>query len=146
MKRHGRTGVLSALLAGLCLLLSVFWVAPAHATYRLTFVEATESPPLCVTRFAVENTSSATLLGLNAVIQLNSASGPVGTSRGLLIGPVSPGQTLIAEASAANLPCGQVESYTLVVEGCQTEAGSIDRVACAAAFQALEPFTSVIAR
>ena len=114
--------------------------------FRLSLVEPAAGDPICTARFAVENRSGATLLGLNGAVELIGPNGPIGVSRGLLVGPIGAGASLVAELQAANLPCGEITSYVFVVESCQTEAGFLDRRACAAAFEPVPPFTSVIVR
>ena len=121
--------------------------APAMASeYRVSLVEAGVQDYYCATTVAIENLSDAPLLGINTFVDLMSSNGLINTSRGVLVGPVLPGESVEARMLAPNEPCQDITSYVLVVGTCQVEEGFRNRHECADAFETVEPITGARGR
>ncbi|NBB82136.1 MAG: hypothetical protein GVY28_01895 [Alphaproteobacteria bacterium] len=116
------------------------------ADYRVSLVDAGMRDYYCTTTIAIENISDAPLVGINTFVDLMSADGLINTSRGVMAGPVAPGEAVQMTMDAPNEPCADIESYVLVVGSCQIENGFRNRDDCAAAFETIEPFTGARGR
>jgi hypothetical protein len=111
----------------------------AAADYRVSLLEAGTRDYYCATTITIENVSDTPLVSINAFVDLMRSDGLINTSRGVLAGPIAPGETVQMTMDAPNEPCADVESYVLVVGTCQVESGFRDRNACAAAFETVAP-------
>ena len=121
--------------------------APALAVdYRVSLVEAGTRDYYCTTTIAIENMSDAPLLGINTFVDLMGSAGLINTSRGVLAGPIAPGETIQATMDAPNEPCGDIETYVLVVGTCQLEGGFRNLDECADAVEAIHPITGARGR
>lgn len=116
------------------------------ADYRVSLAEAGTRDYYCTTTIEIENLSDAPLVSINTFVDLMSSDGLINTSRGVLAGPIAPGEALQMTMDAPNEPCGDIESYVLVVGTCQIESGFRNRNDCAAAFEAVEPITGARGR
>ncbi len=123
------------------------FTAPAlTADYRVSLVEAGTRDYYCTTTIEIENMSDAPLLGINTFVDLVGSSGLINTSRGVLAGPIAPGEAIQATMDAPNEPCGDIETYVLVVGTCQLEGGFRNRDECAEAVEAVHPITDARGR
>lgn len=133
-------------LAGLVLVTSG-WTAPvAAADYRVSLTEAGTRDYYCTTTIEIENLSDAPLVGINTFVDLVGANGLINTSRGVLAGPIAPGDAVQMTMDAPNEPCADIESYVLVVGTCQVETGFRNRNDCAAAFETVAPINGARGR
>ncbi|MBV6657425.1 MAG: hypothetical protein KI785_06605 [Devosiaceae bacterium] len=107
--------------------------------YRVALTAAGTRDYYCTTTIEIENLSEAPLLGINTFVDLMGSDGLINTSRGVLAGPIAPGEALQMTMDAPNEPCADIESYVLVVGTCQIESGFRNRNDCAAAFETVEP-------
>lgn len=138
-KRPGH--IIALAVAGLALPLPA-WAAD----YRVSLVEAGIRDYYCTTTIEIENLSDGSLVGINTFIDLVGPEGLINTSRGVMAGPIEPGDVLQMRMDAPNEPCGDIESYVLVVGTCQTDSGFRDRHDCAAAFETVDPITGARGR
>ncbi|MEM8640341.1 MAG: hypothetical protein AAGG51_16225 [Cyanobacteria bacterium P01_G01_bin.54] len=116
------------------------------ADYRVSLAEAGIRDYYCTTTIEIENLSDAPLLGINTFMDLMGADGLITTSRGVLAGPIAPGESVQMTMDAPNEPCAAIESYVLVVGSCQIESGFRNTDDCAAAFETVEPITGARSR
>lgn len=116
------------------------------ADYRVSLTEAGTRDYYCTTTIEIENISDAPLVGINTFVDLIGSDGLINTSRGVLAGPIAPGETAHMTMDAPNEPCADIESYMLVVGTCQVDGGFRNRDECAAAFEAVEPITGARGR
>ena len=113
--------------------------AASSADYRVSLTEAGTRDYYCTTTIEIENLSDTPLTSINTFVDLMGAEGLINTSRGVLAGPIDPGEALQMTMDAPNEPCGDIESYVLVVGTCQIGNGFRNRNDCAAAFESVEP-------
>lgn len=147
MKRPLRLGLLAAAKASVLVGLAVALGTNAEAAdYRVSLVEAGERDYYCTTTIKIENISDAPLLGINTFVDLVGSSGLINTSRGVLAGPIAPGEAIQMTMDAPNEPCADIETYVLVVGTCQIESGFRNRNDCAAAFETVQPITAARGR
>lgn len=118
----------------------------AAADYRVSLTEAGTRDYYCTTTIEIENISDAPLVGINTFVDLIGSNGLINTSRGVLAGPIAPGEALEMTMDAPNEPCASIESYVLVVGTCQVDGGFRNRDECAAAFEVVEPITGARGR
>ncbi|MEO0382717.1 MAG: hypothetical protein AAF234_04105 [Pseudomonadota bacterium] len=118
----------------------------AAADYRVSLTEAGTRDYYCTTTIEIENMSDAPLLGINTFVDLVGTDGLINTSRGVLAGPIAPGETAQMTMDAPNEPCADIESYVLVVGTCQLEGSFRNRDACAAAFETIAPINGARGR
>jgi len=118
----------------------------AAADYRVSLTEAGTRDYYCTTTIEIENISDAPLVGINTFVDLIGSDGLINTSRGVLAGPIAPGEALQMTMDAPNEPCASIESYVLVVGTCQVDGGFRNRDECAAVFEVVEPITGARGR
>ncbi len=147
MQESLKSALLPCVKASMLVAIALVLVGPVVAAdYRVSLVEAGTRDYYCTTTIEIENISGAPLVGINTFVDLIGSNGLINTSRGVLAGPIAPGEALQMTMDSPNEPCASIESYVLVVGTCQVDEGFRSRDECAAAFEVVEPITGARGR